>query len=303
MMNIWGRDIGDLIPASAAGANPHRNEQQPARSHLADDRQQRRPGQRPREVPTIIIDRSALFRAGLEHILSGTRFRVIGGHATLADIPAKILHRPSALLLVGLDRDTPETLSELASLRASADDLRAVMMGSYFDAEEFFSVVEAGADGYLLKDQITPDALLSYLELVFFGGMVIPREFIDLFRSEASQLADRYAAPGFDIEAEQQRWPAAENRADNRADNGADNGADNRADNRVAGQAGLSNREQAILEHLMRGASNKHIARELAIAEATVKVYVRSVLRKIRVRNRTQAAMWAINHLRSTEGP
>jgi two-component system nitrate/nitrite response regulator NarL len=51
--------------------------------------------------------------------------------------------------------------------------------------------------------------------------------------------------------------------------------------------------------HLTKGASNKHIARELNIAEATVKVHVKSLLRKIRVSNRTQAAMWAIKHVGS----
>jgi two-component system nitrate/nitrite response regulator NarL len=59
----------------------------------------------------------------------------------------------------------------------------------------------------------------------------------------------------------------------------------------------LSDREHVILMHLTEGASNKHIARELNIAEATVKVHVKSLLRKIRVNNRTQAAMWAINHV------
>ena len=49
---------------------------------------------------------------------------------------------------------------------------------------------------------------------------------------------------------------------------------------------------------LTHGASNKHIARELNIAEATVKIHVKSLLSKIRVNNRTQAAMWAMNRVR-----
>jgi two-component system, NarL family, nitrate/nitrite response regulator NarL len=55
--------------------------------------------------------------------------------------------------------------------------------------------------------------------------------------------------------------------------------------------AHLSAREKSILYHLMQGASNKLIDRELDVAEATIKVHVRSVLRKIGVSNRTQAAM------------
>jgi two-component system nitrate/nitrite response regulator NarL len=59
---------------------------------------------------------------------------------------------------------------------------------------------------------------------------------------------------------------------------------------------GLSLREQDILRVLATGASNKMIAHSLSIAEATVKVHIKTVLRKIDVNNRTQAAIWALNN-------
>jgi two-component system, NarL family, nitrate/nitrite response regulator NarL len=61
--------------------------------------------------------------------------------------------------------------------------------------------------------------------------------------------------------------------------------------------ARLSPREKEILSHLVAGQSNKLIARHLEIAEATVKVHLKSVQRKIRVENRTQAAIWALANL------
>jgi DNA-binding CsgD family transcriptional regulator len=61
--------------------------------------------------------------------------------------------------------------------------------------------------------------------------------------------------------------------------------------------ARLSPREKEILSHLVAGHSNKLIARHLGIAEATVKVHLKSVQRKIRVENRTQAAIWALANL------
>ena len=60
--------------------------------------------------------------------------------------------------------------------------------------------------------------------------------------------------------------------------------------------ARLSPREREMLSHLVAGSSNKVIARRLDIAEATVKVHLKSVLRKIRVENRTQAAIWALTN-------
>ena len=59
---------------------------------------------------------------------------------------------------------------------------------------------------------------------------------------------------------------------------------------------GLSPREQEILQLLVTGASNKLIAIRLGIAEATVKVHLKTLLRKLEVNNRTQAAIWAMNH-------
>jgi two-component system, NarL family, nitrate/nitrite response regulator NarL len=64
----------------------------------------------------------------------------------------------------------------------------------------------------------------------------------------------------------------------------------------------LSDRECQILRCLVRGDPNKVIARELSIAEATVKVHVKGLLRKLRAANRTQAAVWAHNHGLTTNG-
>jgi len=58
----------------------------------------------------------------------------------------------------------------------------------------------------------------------------------------------------------------------------------------------LSKREIQILDGLIKGQANKVIARRCGVAEATIKVHMKSILRKIRVCNRTQAAIWALEH-------
>src|SRR5262249_5667887 len=64
----------------------------------------------------------------------------------------------------------------------------------------------------------------------------------------------------------------------------------------------LTDRETAILTCLTEGQSNKRIARRFGVAEATVKVHIKAILRKIRAKNRTQAAIWAVDHeLRPSE--
>jgi len=62
------------------------------------------------------------------------------------------------------------------------------------------------------------------------------------------------------------------------------------------GNIELSEREVHVLRSLTLGASNKIIARKLGICEATVKIHVKATLRKLKVSNRTQAAIWAMQH-------
>ncbi|MCK2087119.1 two-component system response regulator NarL [Thauera aromatica] len=62
--------------------------------------------------------------------------------------------------------------------------------------------------------------------------------------------------------------------------------------------AGLTEQEVRILERIAAGLSNKHIGRELDIAEGTVKVHVKHILRKLDLRSRVEAAVWAVEHMR-----
>jgi len=64
----------------------------------------------------------------------------------------------------------------------------------------------------------------------------------------------------------------------------------------AAAQPALSPREREILGYLARGASNKEIARDLDVAESTVKIHVQHILRKLDLSSRVQAAVWAVEH-------
>ena len=64
----------------------------------------------------------------------------------------------------------------------------------------------------------------------------------------------------------------------------------------------MTPREHEILQALVTGSSNKMIANRLGITEATVKIHLKTLLRKIDVNNRTQAAIWAVNNGFSADG-
>lgn len=228
-----------------------------------------------RTVPIVIIDKSALFRAGLTSILAGSRFQVTASCANIDELGKRILIEKPVVALVTLDKEAETILMQAAAL--TEQGLRVLMLSERFRPEEVFAAIEAGADGYLLKNEISPDALLKSLELVCLGGVVIPHGFSKLLKNSAPpEVPAAVENPGKVTEASQE--PPAPLCA-------------------PADELRLSNRERMILTQLTQGASNKQIARELNIAEATVKVHVKSLLRKIRVNNRTQAAMWAMGNL------
>nr|WP_272914659.1 response regulator transcription factor [Aurantiacibacter rhizosphaerae] len=117
---------------------------------------------------------------------------------------------------------------------------------------------EAGADGYILKN-ISCESLVNSLQLAACGEKVVPGELVKQLPQFAHATADQVKAEGelSDI---------------------------------------LSEREIATLRCLVMGYPNKVIARRLDIGEATVKVHVKAILRKLNVQNRTQAAICGVNY-------
>ena len=129
----------------------------------------------------------------------------------------------------------------------------------------------------MIFEQISRDALIKTLDLVMLGVTILPAALMRLV-GEAHEMncEDDPAVP-----ATQADVPTFDHMPRR-----------------------LSQRETGILRCLMQGEPNKIIARQFDITEATVKVHIKAILRKICVRNRTQAAVWGHNHLTKTvHGP
>ena len=193
---------------------------------------------------TILIEANRLFRQGLKHLLADTRFAVEGEFSTTEQAVGGAV--VSGLVIIG-------EAGNLQQLRDAYLEARIVVLASDFAVDALRDAMNAGADGYLMKD-VSPEALIQSLELVMMGEKVFPTNL-------ASMLLSLDSTP-----------PA------------------------LKSIRGLSPREQEILQSLVTGASNKLIAIKLGITEATVKVHLKTLLRKIDVNNRTQAAIWAMNH-------
>ena len=211
-----------------------------------------------RAFATALVGPNFLTLEGLKGILSAAGFRVVASAARVDDL----VHDPELqnqpfLLLINAPDDLHPAIRQIELFKMRHENGRVVLLANPAQQSGIPSVFRAGANGYLFMGPTT-DPFIKAIELVMLGETVLPRVILPL-------LLDR-----------------------------EDEGVPVKADENLASR--LSHRERLILGHLVQGQPNKVIAQELGIAEATVKVHVKSILSKIGVINRTQAAIWAMNN-------
>jgi two-component system nitrate/nitrite response regulator NarL len=208
-------------------------------------------------VDILLIDANKLFREGLKRLLDNSPFTISGEADTLADGLERLgAGGQPKIALVEFDAGNDD-VQQLRSLREKYADMKLVVLAATTrNIHHLARCFEAGADAYLLKN-ISPDALKQSLKLVLLGEKVFPTRLAALLVSGQVE-AHRPATASADLE-------------------------------------GLSEREVQILRCLLNGHPNKVIAKKLSITEATVKVHLKGVLKKINAANRTQAAIWALN--------
>jgi two-component system nitrate/nitrite response regulator NarL len=210
-------------------------------------------------IRLMVIDDHTLFRRGMVALLaSQPSLSVVGeaGDAGEAVRKAAALH-PDVILL---DNHLPGVtgIQALPGLREAAPQARVLMLTVSEDTQDLQAALSGGAQGYLLKT-MEGDQLVEAIQRAMRGEAVISPE-----------MTGKLVAAFQNAGAPQQ--PSAEPAGD---------------------ISQLSPREQEVLEQIALGASNKEIARSLAIAETTVKVHVQHILRKLGLTSRVQAAVYA----------
>jgi two-component system, NarL family, nitrate/nitrite response regulator NarL len=210
------------------------------------------------EPSILLVDSYDLFREGMKLLLRELGYELV----TEADGIAAALGCVDAatipdLILFGIHPSNHGNLADLGSLRQSFSRSRLVCYSDpKIDPASVLESLKIGIDGYVLTD-IKPKVLKQSLDLILLGAPIYPAAVAVACLDQKMRPA-RYEDP--------------------------------------APQMSLSSREKQILFCLINGCSNKMISRELQISEATVKVHVKLLLKKLNVTNRTQAAIWAVNN-------
>ena len=205
----------------------------------------------------VLIDDHALFRQGLEGLLKRRGVVVVSCSNANEGLEAVKQHAPD-VVMVDLRMPDVDGVRTLQLLRSHDVTIPILILTTSDDATDLKNCLQHEANGYLLKD-MEPDDLVVALRKVIAGELVV-----------APELASTLAS-------------IIQNK---------DEGKDEQSESVFSC---LSPREMEILSHLTEGQSNKVIARHLGIADGTVKLHVKSILKKLGLHSRVEAAVMAAN--------
>jgi two-component system nitrate/nitrite response regulator NarL len=202
-----------------------------------------------------VLAPSPLLRAGLAALLRTMGFDPVEEAADVRELKRRASDaRRPEMLLIGLPQKE-ELAGLMHEIKAWAPQVKVVFLAPHLDMPALSACFAAGGAGYLLED-ISRDGLQHSLLLVGGGENVFPSELANALSASASEL-------GGPIKTTDEL-------------------------------RNLHATELDILRRVANGDSNSFIGRKLGLSEAEVSAHMKHILRKLRVSNRTQAALWGV---------
>jgi DNA-binding NarL/FixJ family response regulator len=215
-------------------------------------------------IKIMIVDDQPLIRDGLATLLGlRTELEVVGTAGDGREAYEKAKQLNPEIILMDIRMPGTNGVEATSLITQNVSNVKVLMLTTFKDSELIFKALEEGASGYLLKDMPT-DTIVKAIMTVHSGGVVLPPDITaqmlkDLKKSkELENLHDKVEAPSIINE--------------------------------------LTERELEVLKNLGYGYSNKEIASILFITEGTVKNHVSNLINKLELRDRTQAAIFAVRY-------
>jgi len=249
------------------------------------------------KLATIVVESRLLVREALKSLMAKNSYRVVCDVGSTAEISgASTLSDEPKLVILGA-QSADNALTEAVSARQLWPDSKIILLYECLPPADFQKLLMSEING-CVPLFASPDTLISTLDMIVTRDvrvMVVgdakcpaiqpaqPEDSnqsgikIDKLRSEGAELEDVSVSIGA-LQQRPMNVPSPRN------------------------HPCLSEREAQMLNGLVKGHANKVIARTCDITEATVKVHMKSILRKIRVDNRTQAAIWAMANGYAADG-
>ena len=203
----------------------------------------------------LLVDDHALFREGLAGLLAyQDDFRVVGQADDAASALAQARQLRPDLVLMDIDLPGEDGVSATRRIKAAMPGATVVMLTAYDDTDRLLDALKAGAQGYLLKN-IRSTELLDQLRGLAAGEAPISRRI-------ATRMLEEFRR--------------------------------GRQVDRPEPEDDLTPRELEVLELVAARLQNKQIAERLVISEHTVKNHLKSILAKLHLRSRRQAAAYGV---------
>ena len=205
----------------------------------------------------LIADDHALVRLGLRTLLETHQgFSVVGEAATVKEAVRQTLLLHPDVVVMDIRLLGGSGIDACEQITAQAPDTKVIMLTSYAEDEMLFDAITAGACGYVLK-QIGNEDLIRSLETVARGEALLDPALTQRVFDRVRDAARREHSESF---------------------------------------ADLTDQEMRVLAQVAQGKTNREIADALYLGEGTVRNYVSSILNKLTLSNRTEAAAYAVKH-------
>jgi DNA-binding NarL/FixJ family response regulator len=206
-------------------------------------------------ITILLVDDQALFREGLRTLLSiQPDFEIVGEAVNGAEALLEASAKRPAVVLMDLQMPVLDGVAATRRLRSQQPECKVIVLTTFDDDDYVFEGLRAGAVGYLLKDAPS-EKLVEAIRAAARGESFLQPSVAAKVIAEFARVTEKRAHPD------------------------------------QALVEPLTGRELEILSLIAKGDSNKEIAVALLIAEGTVKNHVTSILGKLAVRDRTQAAL------------
>lgn len=235
-------------------------------------------------IRLLIVDDQRLMRDGLKTILQAETDMDVVAVASDGEEAVDVIRAGTVdvdVILMDIRMPKMNGIEATAQLKQLRPDVRVLMLTTFDEQEDVVGALQAGAVGYLVKDMAAHE-IAAAIRTARGGGAVLP-----------PGIASKYLA------AMQQQIGAVQRVQPDEAIEGSavkNNPETSGVTDRTRPEFGLTEREVDVLRCLALGMSNREIAEHLFVTEGTVKNHVSSLISKLDLRDRTQAALYAVRH-------
>jgi len=208
-------------------------------------------------IRVLIVDDHQVVRQGLRNFLDLQEDIQVVGEASDGEMAVELsLSFEPDVILMDLVMPKLDGISAIKKISAQGRTTRIIALTSFTEDEKVFPAIEAGASSYLLKD-VSPEELVDAIRAVHRGEARLHPDIARKLMEQVARERTRREDPGL---------------------------------------SELTERERGVVILVAQGLSNREIAQRLNISHGTVKTHVSSILSKLDLGDRTQLAIYAINH-------